>query len=144
MHRRWAYPRVSYTVTFCVLCWLLFYIGAYPHSWVHEIFCRFSPYSFYFLILMSHHTEAYPISGFIISSVDFMVVRPTCWYFRAFYWVIIPSHWVCYLSHLFSVILGVFGCRPHSLFLVFALGVFICRLHTLLIPLSLFRASSFF
>ena len=143
LHYRWAYPRVSCVVTFYVLCWLLFYIGAYPHPWVHEIFSRFSHYSFYFLILVSRHTRAYPFSRFIISPIDFMVVRPICWYFRVFYWGIRPFHWVHYLSHLFRVILGVSGCRPHSLFLAFALGVFICRLHTSPISLSLFRASPF-
>ena len=42
LHHRWAYPRVSCLVTFCVLCWLLSYTGAYPYPWVHQIFCGLS------------------------------------------------------------------------------------------------------
>ena len=38
---------------------------------------------------------------------------------------------------------GVYGCRPHSLFLIFALSVFDYRLHTSLFSWSLFSASLF-
>ena len=41
LHHHWAYPRVSCLVTLCILCWLLFHVGAYPHLWVHRMFCRF-------------------------------------------------------------------------------------------------------
>ena len=41
LHHHWAYPRVSCSVTFCVLCWLLSYTRAYPHLWVHRMFCKF-------------------------------------------------------------------------------------------------------
>ena len=60
LHWHWAYPRVYCMVTFCVLCWSLFYTGAYPHLWVHKIFCRFSHYSIHFLIIVSRHIGAYP------------------------------------------------------------------------------------
>ena len=143
LHYHWAYPKVSYMVTFCVLCWSLYYTGAYPHLWVHQIFCIFFNYSIYLLILMSRHIEAYALSGFFISPIDYMVIRPICWYFQVFYWGIPPFHWVHYLSHFFRVLLGVSSCRSHSLFLIFALSVFDYRLHTSLFSWSLFSASLF-
>ena len=38
LHRHLEHPRISCMVTFCVLCWLLSYTGAYPLPWVHQIF----------------------------------------------------------------------------------------------------------
>ena len=47
LHHRWAYPRVSCMVTFCVWRWILSCTGAYPHPWVHQIF-----YGFFSLLIL--------------------------------------------------------------------------------------------
>ena len=89
LHHHWAYPRVSCLMTFCVLSWLLFYTGAYPHPWVHRIFLQIL--SLLDLLLDLHgssHWGIPPILEFIRSFVYFLTARSIS---RSL-WVIIPGH----------------------------------------------------
>ena len=134
----------------CLVWWhSMSYVGYYlrlGHTPILEFircFADFSHYSIYFLIFASCHTGAYTLSGFIISHVDFMVVRPICWYFRVFYWGIPHFHWVHYPSHFFRVLLGIFVVDHIPCFL-FLLWVFSFADHILLpFPLVCLRHPSF-
>ena len=127
LHHRWAYPRVSCIVTFCVWRWILSYTGAYPHPWVHQIFCGFSHHSIYFLIFVGPTLGHTPILEFIRSLAYFLIAWSISWSLRvvtpghtpfsAFLLGHTPSLWVYRVSCWFH------GCRTHLLiFMSYHLG----------------------
>ena len=127
-----------------ILCLILVTIlhWAYLYFLAHQIFYRSHHYLICFLILTSRHIGAYPISGFIISHVGFMVVCPFCQSLRVITQGIPPFkaltlghisfliEFIIPVTSFSKVLLGVSGCRPYSLFHILTLGVFDCRSHT--------------
>ena len=98
LHWHWAYPRVYCMVTFCVLCWSLFYTTAYPYFSV--LLLRHTPFlgSSYLLLI------SWLFDPFADTSESFIVAYPIFIEFiipitsLGFFWVfLVVNHIFCFL-----------------------------------------------